>query len=285
MSIKVYINGQFFDREEAKVSVFDHGFLYGDGVFEGLRAYSGKIFREKAHIDRLFASARAIALTLPMTPDEISEAMNRTITVNKIEDGYIRLVATRGIGTLGLDAHLCANSQVIVIADHLALYPKEFYEKGLEIVTASTVRINPAALSPQVKSMNYMNNILAKIEGHNAGCEEVLLLNSKGEVAECSGDNIFVVKNEILWTPPTDAGILNGITRCVVLELAKELGIKTKESPMTRYDVYTADEIFLTGSASELIPVVKIDARAIGNGKPGAIFKKLLERFRQETRG
>ncbi|MGL4594791.1 MAG: aminotransferase class IV, partial [Thermoguttaceae bacterium] len=212
------------------------------------------------------------------------EAVKETLRRNDISDGYIRLIVTRGIGTLGLDAHLCQNPQVVIIAAHLSLYPQEYYENGLEIVTAATMRTNPGMLSPQIKSLNYLNNILAKIEGHIAGSVEVLMLNTKGEVAECSGDNIFIYKKGILVTPPPEAGILEGITRQVVLELADELMIPSQQRPMTRHDIFTADECFLTGSAAELIPVVKLDGRPIGNGKPGPVMQKLLERFQKETR-
>jgi branched-chain amino acid aminotransferase len=282
--MKIYISGEYFDKEHAKISVFDHGFLYGDGIFEGMRSYDGKVFRLRDHLDRLWESARSMLLTIPVTVEAMEKAVNETLKVNAISDGYIRLIVTRGRGTLGLDAHLCQDPQVIIIADHLALYPKEYYEKGLEIVTASTIRTNSAMLGPQIKSLNYLNNILAKIEGYQAGCVEVLMLNSKGEVAECSGDNIFIFKRNRLHTPSSDAGILEGITRRVVLELAVELGLDIKEGPMTRHDVYTAEECFLTGSAAELIPVVKLDGRTIGNGQPGTVTKKLLEHFRAETK-
>ncbi|MDR0870454.1 MAG: branched-chain-amino-acid transaminase [Planctomycetaceae bacterium] len=281
--MQIYISGQYFSKENAAVSVFDHGFLYGDGIFEGMRAYSGKVFRHREHLQRLWESARSIFLQIPLTPEEMENAVNETLRVNGLKDAYIRLIVTRGAGTLGLDADLCKNPQVIIIADKLSLYPREFYEKGLEIVTASTTRTNPGMLSPQVKSLNYLNNIMAKIEGHLVGSVEVLLLNSKGEVAEASGDNIFIWKRGVLHTPPSDAGILEGITRRVVLEIAAELGIKTKEAAMTRHDIYTADECFLTGSAAELIPVVKLDGRPIGGGKPGTLTKKLLARFQEET--
>ncbi|MDR0327520.1 MAG: branched-chain-amino-acid transaminase [Planctomycetaceae bacterium] len=282
--MQIYISGKFFDKENAKISVFDHGLLYGDGVFEGMRSYNGKVFRLREHMTRLWNSAKALMIDIPLTLDEMESAVNETLKINKIKDGYIRLLVTRGIGTLGLDAHLCKNPQVVIIADNLALYPQEHYDKGLEIVTASTVRTNPSMVSPQVKSMNYLNNILAKIEGHHAGCVEVLMLNTKGEVAECSGDNIFIVSKGKLHTPPPEAGILEGITRQAVLEIAAEMKIPVKESPMTRFDIFSADECFLTGSAAELIPVVKLDGRPIGNGKPGAMTKKLLDRFHKETK-
>jgi branched-chain amino acid aminotransferase len=281
--MQIYISGRFFSKESAKISVFDHGFLYGDGIFEGMRAYNGKIFRLQDHLQRLWESARSIFLQIPISMKEMENACNETLKVNDLKDAYLRLIVSRGVGTLGLDADLCKNPQVIIIADKLSLYPREFYEKGLEIVTASTVRTNPGMLSPQVKSLNYLNNIMAKIEGHLVGSVEVLLLNSKGEVAEASGDNIFIWKRGILHTPPADAGILEGITRRAVLEIAAEMGLKTKEAAMTRHDVYTADECFLTGSAAELIPVVKLDGRSIGEGKPGPITQKLLARFQEET--
>ena len=284
--MQIYITGKFYDKENAKISVFDHGFLFGDGVFEGMRSYNGKVFRLREHMIRLWDSAKALMIEIPLTIEEMEAAVNETLKVNGLSqsDGYIRLIVTRGIGTLGLDTHFCNNPQVIIIADHLALYPKEFYEKGLDIVTASTARINPSMLSPKIKSLNYLNNILAKIEGHQAGCVEVLMLNTRGEVAECSGDNIFIVKNGILHTPPEEAGILVGITRQTVIDIAGEMGIVVKENPMTQYDVYVADECFLTGSAAELIPVVKVDGRPIGTGKPGPMTQQLLARFHEETK-
>src|SRR5215510_682377 len=279
MSRQVYISGKFFPQEEAKISVFDHGLLYGDGVFEGLRSYRGKVFRLEEHIRRLYESAKAIWLEIPMSRDEMCDAVNEAVRINKIDDGYIRLVVTRGAGTLGLDPNRCSNPQVIIIADAISLYPKELYEKGLEIVTVSVQRTHPAALNPRIKSLNYLNNILAKIEGLQAGCIEALMLNHKGEVAECTGDNIFLVRNGVLYTPPLDAGILGGITRDAGIELAREAGIEVREMPLTRHDVYIADECFLTGSAAEAIPVVKIDNRTIGDGKPGRITRDLMERF------
>ena len=282
--MQIYISGKFFDRENAKISVFDHGFLYGDGVFEGMRSYNGNVFRLRAHMIRLWNSAKSLMIEIPMTLESMEAAVNETLKINNIKDGYIRLIVTRGIGTLGLDAHLCNDPQVVIIADHLALYPKEFYEKGLDIVTASTIRTNPAMVGPQIKSLNYLNNILAKIEGHQAGCVEVLMLNSKGEVAECSGDNIFIISKGKLHTPPPEAGILEGITRQTVLEIAADMGMTIKEAPMTRHDIYSAEECFLTGSAAELIPVIKLDGRLIGDGKPGTITKKLLTLFQEETK-
>jgi branched-chain amino acid aminotransferase len=284
MSLKIYINGKHFDKEDAKISVYDHGLLYGDGVFEGMRSYGGKVFRMQEHLDRLWDSARAIALEIPMTKDGFAEAVNDTLRINEIKDGYVRAIVTRGVGDLGLGPTNCHDPQVIIITDHIALYPAEFYEKGLEIVTAGTIRNNPAALNPRIKSLNYLNNILAKIEGLNAGCVEALMLNHKGEVAECTGDNIFIVRRGELLTPPTDAGILEGVTRQVVLDLAREMGIAFRETPLTRHDVYVAQECFLTGSAAEVVPVVTVDTRPIGSGKPGEITKKMMEAFRKLTR-
>src|SRR6195256_674787 len=252
MSRQIYISGKFFPQEDAKISVFDHGLLYGDGVFEGLRSYRGKVFRLDEHIRRLYESAKAIWLEIPMSPEEMREAVNESVRTNKIDDGYIRLVVTRGAGTLGLDPNRCSNPQVIIIADAIALYPKELYEKGLDIVTVSVQRNHPAALSPRIKSLNYLNNILAKIEGIQAGCIEALMLNHKGEVAECTGDNIFLVRGGALLTPPLDAGILEGITRDAVIELARDSGRQVREIGLLRHDVYIAEECFLTGSAAQV---------------------------------
>jgi branched-chain amino acid aminotransferase len=283
MSLKVYINGKLVDKDDATISVYDHGFLYGDGVFEGIRSYGGKVFRLMEHLDRLWDSAKAIWLRIPISKEEMAKAIEDTLARNGIEDGYIRVVVTRGAGTLGLDPDKCSNPQVIVITDTIELYPKEVYEKGLEIITVSTVRNHPAALSPRVKSLNYLNNILAKIEGKQAHCVEALMLNHKGEVAECTGDNIFLVRSGVLLTPPNDAGILEGITREAVIELARDEGIEVREVALTKHDVYIADECFLTGTAAEVVPVVKVDARTIGDGKPGPITRKLAESFRKLT--
>jgi branched-chain amino acid aminotransferase len=284
MSRQVYISGKFVPQEEAKISVFDHGLLYGDGIFEGIRSYGGKVFRLREHVARLYESAKAIWLEIPMAPNAMCDAVNEAVRVNKIDDGYIRLVVTRGAGTLGLDPNRCSNPQVIIIADAISLYPKELYEKGLEIVTVSVQRTHPAALNPRVKSLNYLNNILAKIEGLQAGCIEALMLNHKGEVAECTGDNIFLVRAGDLFTPPLDAGILAGVTRDAVIELARGAGIKVREISLTKHDVYIADECFLTGTAAEVVPVVKVDSRTIGTGKPGPITRDLEKRFRELTR-
>jgi branched-chain amino acid aminotransferase len=285
MSLKIYIDGKLYDKENAKISVYDHGLLYGDGVFEGMRSYGGCVFRLAAHIDRLWDSAKAIWLEIPMTKAEMAKAVNDTLAVNDIKDGYVRLIVTRGVGTLGLDPNKCATPGIIIIADHIALYPPELYEKGLVVVTSSVPRVHPAALSPRIKSLNYLNNILAKIEGMQAGCIEALMLNHKGELAECTGDNIFLVHAGRISTPPVDAGILEGITRNAVIELARGGGIEVCETTLTKYDAYVADEIFLTGSAAEVIAVVKLDGRLIGDGKPGPMTRDLTARFKKLARG
>ena len=285
MSLKVYINGTLYDKADAKISVYDHGLLYGDGVFEGIRSYGGRAFRLEEHLDRLWESAQAIWLEIPISRDEMTAAINETLLANEFIDGYIRLIVTRGAGTLGLDPNKTADPQVIVIADTIALYPDEYYENGLDIVTVATQRNHPAALDPRIKSLNYLNNILAKIEGLRAGCVEALMLNHDGEVAECTGDNIFLVRGGALATPPTTAGILAGITRGVVIELAQGAGLAVHEDPLSRRDVYVADECFLTGTAAEVVPVVRIDDRVIGDGKPGPVTRDLMQRFRELTRG
>jgi len=280
----IFMNDRLVPEEEAKVSVFDHGLLYGDGVFEGLRSYSGRVFRLDAHLDRLWDSARAIALEIPLTKNAVAKAVNDTLAANNLVDGYVRLVVTRGAGSLGLDPNRTKNPQVIVIADTISLYPTEFYEKGLRIVTAATQRVHSAALSPRIKSLNYLNNIMAKLEGLQAGCVEALMLNHKGEVAECTGDNLFVVRSGRLLTPPPDAGILEGITRGAVMELAHAAGIDCREATLTRYDLYTSDECFLTGTAAEVIPVVEIDGRTIGAGIPGPVTARLTTDFHRLIR-
>lgn len=280
MTQQIYINGEYYAKDEAKISVYDHGLLYGDGVFEGMRIYGGKVFRLEQHLIRLWESALSIGLKIPIAPDQLSSDVNDCVSRNGLEEGYIRLIVTRGAGALGLDPYKCSEPQVICIVDKITLYPDSLYQNGLELVTAATIRNHPAALSPRVKSLNYLNNIMAKMEGLKAGCVEALMLNHKGEVAECTGDNLFIVKNGHLRTPPVEAGILEGITRNAVLELAEELGIQSSESAMTRHDIYTADECFLTGSAAEVIAAVKLDDRQIGDGKPGPITKQLNEAFR-----
>ena len=285
MSVKVFINGKLLPKEQAVVNVYDHGLLYGDGVFEGIRVYSKNVFLLKEHVERLYESAKAIRLEIPMTPDAMAKAVQETVAANGIVDGYVRLVVTRGAGALGLDIRKTSDPQVIVIADTITLYPDELYEKGMAIITASTIRNHPGALSARIKSLNYLNNILAKIEGTDAGCAEALMLNHKGEVAECTGDNIFLVKNGVLKTPGPDAGILEGITRNAVMQLAREAGITVQECTLIRHDVYVANELFLTGTAAEVIPVVKIDGRVIGAGTPGPITQDLRQRFKKFARG
>jgi branched-chain amino acid aminotransferase len=281
MPLQIYISGKYFDKDNAKISVYDHGLLYGDGVFEGMRAYSGNVFRLTEHIDRLYESALAICLKIPMSKSDMIAAVNKTLEINSLKDAYIRLVVTRGAGSLGLDPNRTSDPQIIIIADHIALYDPKFYEEGLKIITASTIRNHPAALSPRIKSLNYLNNIMAKIEGLQAGCMEAIILNHKGEVAECTGDNIFIVKRGELLTPPKDAGILEGITRNAILELAQSLNIPTKEISLTRHDLFVADECFLTGSAAEVIPVVSIDNRSIHDGCVGPVTKKLMSEFKK----
>ena len=284
MSLKVYIGGKLYDKADAKVSVYDHGFLYSDGVFEGIRVYEGKVFRLAEHVERLYDSARSIRLEIPMTREQMAHAVNDTVTANTKRNGYIRLLVTRGAGYLGLDPRKATNPQIIIIVDDITLYPPELYENGMEIVTVSTIRNHPNALNPRIKSLNYLNNILAQIEAVQAGCFEALMLNHKGEVAECTGDNIFIVKRGVLKTPPPDAGILEGVTRGAVLELARAAKIPVQENALTRHDVYTANECFLTGTAAEVVPVVKCDGRAIGTGRPGPITRQLRERFHQLVR-
>jgi len=285
MSSQVYINGTLVPTEDAKISVFDHGLLYGDGVFEGIRVYGGTAFLLKDHVKRLYESALAIRLEIPIPPDEIIGAVEKTVAANGIDDGYVRLVVTRGVGTLGLDIRKTANPQVIIIADTITMYPPEIYENGMQLITGSTIRNHPAALNPRIKSLNYLNNILAKIEGTDTGAVETLMLNHKGEVAECTGDNVFIVSEDRIKTPPADAGILIGITRGAVIGLAQDAGFAVEQTGLTRHDLYTADECFLTGTAAEVIAVVSLDGRAIGDGKPGPITCQLRQRFQELTRG
>ncbi len=277
--MKIYINGQLVNEKDAKISVFDHGLLYGDGVFEGIRAYNDRVFMLDEHLARLYHSAQALALTIPMSKKAMSAAVVRTCRANKIKHGYIRLIVTRGVGELGLNPFNCGKPQVIIIASGIQLYHKKLYESGLSIVTVGTMRNQAEAINPRIKSLNYLNNVLAKIEAINAGATECVMLNPQGYVAEASGDNIFVVKGDTLLTPSPWCGCLEGITRGVVMKLAPELGFKVVEDVLTRYDLYTADEMFLTGTAAELISVVKVDRRIIGKGKPGPVTHKLEERF------
>lgn len=282
--MKIYIDGKFYSERDAKVSVFDHGLLYGDGIFEGIRAYNSRVFKLKEHIDRLWYSAKAIMLDIPLTPDQMMKAVVETCRVNKIRDGYVRLVVTRGIGTLGLNPNRCKKPSVIIIAGQVQLYPQEYYQKGLEIITVPTTRNLHAALNPAIKSLNYLNNILAKIEANNAGCEEAIMLNADGYVAECTGDNIFLIKGNRLQTPPLSAGALYGITRGVVMGIAAQAGLEVSEPNLTRYDVFNADECFLTGTGAELVPVIKVDGRVIGTGKPGDWTRKLVGQYHALTK-
>ena len=284
MNLKIYIDGNFHDQAEAKISVFDHGLLYGDGVFEGIRFYNDRVFRLEEHIDRLWDSAQAIAMDIPMSKSELVAAALETIRQNDLHDGYIRLIVTRGVGSLGLSPDSCRRPSIIIIAATIALYPEELYQKGLTMVTCSTRRTPPGALSPRVKSLNYLSNILGKLEAQNAGAGEGLMLNEQGYVAECTGDNIFIVKKGEISTPHLNSGILAGVTRAVVFELAEKLSVRAVERELIRHDIYTADECFLTGTAAEVIPAVQLDRRLIGNGQPGPITLQLIDSFRELTR-
>lgn len=279
--MKIFMNDKLVDQAEATVSVFDHGLLYGDGIFEGIRLYDGCVFKLEEHLERLEYSAKAIMLELPWSRQEISDAVCETCRANGLKVGYIRVVVTRGEGSLGLSIKNCDKPQLIVIADTIQLYPEEFYDKGLEIITVPTRRMNAAALPPTVKSLNYLNNILAKIEAQHLGYHEAIMLNDQGYIAECTGDNVFVIHKGELLTPSASAGALKGITRATVLEIADQLGIPSREANLTRYDVWVAEELFLTGTAAEIIPIVKVDARPIGDGQPGPVTAKFLERFRE----
>jgi branched-chain amino acid aminotransferase len=281
---KIYIDGKFYSEANAKVSVFDHGLLYGDGVFEGIRFYNSRVFRLGEHLDRLWDSARSIRLEIPMTRQEMTEALLETIRQNHLRDGYIRLIVTRGVGNLGLNPEQCKKPSVIIIAATIALYHEDFYRKGLNIVTVATRRSNPASLNPAVKSLNYLNNVMARIEANLAGADEALMLNDAGNVAECTADNVFIIKHGRIFTPPITAGALRGITRSIVFEVAGEFDLKVTEADFTRHDIFVADECFLTGTAAEIVPVVKIDGRSIGNGKPGPITTRIIGRFRELTR-
>ena len=281
--MKIFIDGKFFSERDAKVSVFDHGLLYGDGVFEGIRAYNGRVFKLKEHIERLFYSAHAILLTIPGSPAEVCRAVVETLRANKLKDAYVRLIVTRGVGTLGLNPRTCKQPSLIVIAGKIQVYPPELYAHGMEIVTVPTVRNLHSAVNPAIKSLNYLNNILAKIEANNAGVEEAVMLNSEGYVAEGTADNLFIVKRGALFTPPLSAGALYGITRATVMELAEQSGLKVSEPNLTRYDLFNADECFVTGTGAEIMPVVKIDGRAIGSGKPGPVTGKLVQEYHALT--
>ena len=283
MGLKIFLNDKLVDKNEATVSVFDHGLLYGDGVFEGIRSYRGLIFKCREHIGRLFDSAHTLMLEIPMGKDGLEKAMIKTLQANGLKDAYIRLVVTRGAGDLGLDPRKCKVATLFIIADKITLYPKEFYEKGLKLATVPTVRNHPEALNPQLKTLNYLNNILAKIEATHAGVDEAILLNSQGYVTECTGENIFFVKENTLVTPPPYVGILKGITREAVMRLARERKLDVREDVFTRHDLYTADEVFLTGTAAEIVPVAVIDHRKIGSGKPGPVTRALTQAFRKIT--
>lgn len=282
--MKIYLSGKWVDKEQAVVSVFDHGLLYGDGVFEGIRAYNGRVFYLDEHIRRLYDSAQAICLKIPMSQKNMTKAVVETCRLNGIRDGYIRLVVTRGAGSLGLNPYLCKKPEVIIIADGIQLYPKELYASGLKLVTVGTTRNVPEAINPRIKSLNYLNNVMAKIEAINAGVMECVLLNAQGYVAEASGDNIFVIRAGVLRTPPPWCGALEGVTRNVVMKLARELGIEVREEVLSRYDLYTADEVFLTGTAAEVISAVEIDRRKIGRGRPGPLTGRLIDAFHRHTR-
>ena len=280
----IYLDGKLVKKEDAKVSVFDHGVLYGDGVFEGIRSYNCLVFKLKEHMDRLYASAQGISLKIPMKKEEMVKAIITTLKANKLKDAYIRLVVTRGKGDLGLDPNNCSKPTIFIITDKIALYPADLYKKGLRIVTVPTRRNIPEALNPQIKSLNYLNNILGKIEAVRAGVSEAVMLDQNGFVTECTGDNIFMIKNKTLLTPPVHAGVLNGITRSVVLTLAPKVGLKAQESTLTRFDLFTADELFLTGTAAEIIPVVEMDGRMIGDGGVGSDTLKLISEFKKVTK-
>jgi len=284
LKMKIYLNGDYVEKENANVSVFDHGLLYGDGVFEGIRLYDGCVFKLDEHLERLEYSAKAILLDLPLSRSEFQEAVCETCRRNDLVNGYVRLVVTRGPGHLGLSPDGCGPPNVIIIADEIQLYPPEFYENGLKIISVPTRRINSSALPPAIKSLNYLNNILAKIEAKRVGFQEALMLNDKGEIAECTGDNVFILAKGILFTPPLDSGSLRGITRGAVIDLAAELGVSYREQALTRYDLWTADECFLTGTAAEVIPCVEVDHRIVGNGKPGEMTRKFIDSFRDKAR-
>lgn len=282
--MKVWIDGRLVDKADAKVSVYDHGLLYGDGIFEGIRAYHGKIFECDAHLDRFYQSAKAIRLTVPMTREQLRGAIEETMKANNFSDCYIRLVATRGVGSLGLSPVRCERPSVFVITDVLEMYPREMYEKGMAVITSSVIRNHPAALSPRVKSLNYLNNILAKLEAIDAGVPEAIMCNHEGNVAECTADNIFIVRQGQVQTPQTSDGILEGITRKVILDLCRKHQIGFVEKMLQRHDLYIADECFLSGTGAEVIPVTKIDNRPIGTGQPGPVTRKLIEAFHRYTR-
>ena len=281
MSRKIYLNGEIVPEKEAKVSVFDHGYLYGDGIFEGIRAYNGRVFKLEEHVERLYQSAKTILLELPFGPEKMLEAILKTIRANELEDAYIRVVASRGVGDLGLDPRKCDEATLVIIASEITLYDQSLYDEGLKVKTVPTRRNGPEMVNPRIKSLNYLNNIMARIEANQIGAPEAIMLNQQGYVAECTGDNIFIINDETLITPPSFAGILKGIKRQVAMDIAKELGLEVKEELFTRYDLFNAEECFLTGTAAEVIPVVEIDGRQIGDGNPGETTEKLIEKFRE----
>ena len=283
-SVQIYIDGEFFDEADAKVSVFDHGLLYGDGVFEGIRFYNSRVFRMEEHMERLWDSARSICIDIPLSRRELDEALLETIRQNGLRDGYVRLIVTRGVGNLGLNPIHCKRPSIIIIASTIALYTQEVYRRGLTVVTVPTRRMGPATLNPAIKSLNYLNNVLARIEANLANADEALMLNDAGNIAECTADNVFLIKRGQIMTPPITAGALRGITRSVIFDIAAELGIKISEPDLTRHDLYIADEAFLTGTAAEVVPMVKVDGRVIGNGEPGGITTRMIARFRELTR-
>jgi len=284
MSLKIWFDGKLLPKEEAKISVYDHAVLYGDGVFEGIRQYNGRVFEKQAHLQRLYDSARVIRLNIPYTMEQLGQAVEDTLAANGLKDSYIRLVVTRGVGLLGISPKNCEKPTVFIIADTISMYPEAMYAQGMAIITASTIRTHPNSLSPKVKSLNYLNSIMAKWEALDAGVPEAVMLNHLGYVCECTADNIFIIKNGKLLTPTEDSGCLVGITRNVVLRLAREAGIPTAETTLTRYDLYTADECFLTGTGAEVVPVTKIDNRTIGDGKVGATSKRLMDAFHRRVR-
>jgi len=277
----IYIDGQYYTKEDAKISVFDHGLLYGDGVFEGIRIYNHRIFKLKEHVKRLYESARTIHLTIAMQPPELEDLLNQMVARSGKQNGYIRLVVTRGDGPLGIDPEKCPRSRMIIIVDDIQLYPMEFYEKGIEIITASYRRIPVDCLDPRIKSLNYLNNVLAKIEAKQNNCLESVMLNTAGFVTECTADNIFNVKDNVLKTPATYHGVLAGITRSVILEIGDRLGLKPEEGTLTRFDLYNADECFLSGTGAEIIPVVRVDRITIGNGRPGLVTGKIRTQYNE----
>lgn len=283
MGLKIYLDGKLVEKEDAKISVFDHGLLYGDGVFEGIRAYHGRVFRLGEHLQRLFNSAKAISLNVGISVSQMENIVLKTLRANKLKDAYIRLVVTRGVGDLGLDPRKCPKPTIFCITDKIKLYPEEFYQEGLTIITASTRKNIPEAVSPRIKSLNYLNSILAKIEATLQNAPEAIMLTKDGYVAECTGDNIFILKDNVLKTPPTYLGALEGVTQKVVMDLAAQNKIKCREEVFTRYDLFTADECFLTGTAAEVVPVSKIDGRLVSNGRPGKITLKLIAEFRKLT--